>query len=323
MTSFKRPKVGRYAPSPTGQLHLGNLRTAVLAWLQARLASGRFILRMEDLDTPRVRPGSAQEILADLHWLGLEWDEGPDCGGAQGPYDQSKRTDTYETYLRKLREADKVFPCTCSRKDVLAASSAPHGPDGPIYPGTCRSRVSASGSDIRKNQERPPSWRFLVDEREILFDDAILGRQSQNLAAEAGDFVVRRADGLFAYQLAVVVDDALMGVTDVVRGADLLNSTQRQIALFEALGFSAPTYWHVPLMCDASGARLAKRDGTLSVAQLRSQGKTAHQLVGHMAYTVGLIDQEVPISCRDLFDALSLQEFTRRLQSTSAGGGAQ
>lgn len=320
MLSDTGQTVGRYAPSPTGRLHLGNLRTALLAWLQARLASGRFILRMEDLDTPRVRPQSAAEILRDLHWLGLDWDEGPDCGGPHAPYNQAHRTEIYRYQLDRLRETGRTFPCFCSRKDVLLASSAPHGPDGPLYPGTCRGNLGLNLDPSNHRGERHPSWRFLTDERAWSFADQLLGPQSQNLASDVGDFVIRRADDLFAYQLAVVVDDALMGVTDVVRGADLLASTPRQIALFDALGFSAPTYWHVPLMCDATGARLAKRDGSFSVAELRAQGLSASHVVGHLAQSVGLIDDSEALTCRDLLDGLSLPEFTARLKRCTERG---
>ncbi len=320
MPLHENQTIGRYAPSPTGYLHLGNLRTALLAWLQVRLASGRFILRMEDLDTPRVRPESEASILADLHWLGLDWDEGPDCGGPQSPYNQSRRAEIYDYYLQRLREAGRAFPCFCSRKDVLLASSAPHGPDGPLYPGTCRNHLGLAVMPARGRDERRPAWRFLVNDRDVSFTDQLLGPQSQNLARDVGDFVIRRADDLFAYQLAVVVDDALMGVTDVVRGSDLLASTARQIVLFDALGFAAPTYWHVPLMCDASGARMAKRDGTFSVAQLRAQGQTAPQIIGGLAHSVGLIDRNEPLTCRDLLDGLTLPEFTARLKNRTKGG---
>lgn len=309
--------IGRYAPSPSGPLHLGNLRTALLAWLQARLASGRFILRMEDIDTPRMRADAAEQIIEDLQWLGIEWDEGPDRSGATGPYTQSERTIIYNDSLQKLRDNGALFPCFCSRKDVMLASSAPHGVDGAVYPGTCREHRDTPLHILTERYDKAPSWRFRVYKSEICFYDKLQGHQRQRVDEAVGDFIVRRADGLFAYQFAVVIDDALMNVTDVVRGADLLSSTPRQIALFEAMGFSAPTYWHAPLMCDAKGQRLAKRDGALSVAELRDQGLTANQIVGQLAHSAHLTESDEPLSCRELFDALSLDEFTQRLHTVA------
>ncbi len=312
--------IGRYAPSPTGPLHLGNLRTALIAWLQARLNGGRFILRMEDLDQPRVKPGCAAQVLADLHWLGLDWDEGPDVGGPNASYDQSQRLTCYEEAFQRLRREGRLFPCYCSRKDIAQAASAPHRDGmGPVYPGTCRGRVlhARSAEALRINGRRP-SWRYRVSSKVIRFEDCIVGSFAQNLAEEVGDFVLHRADGLFAYQLAVVVDDALMGITDVVRGEDLLDSTPRQLELFEALGFPAPRFWHVPLVCDERGQRLAKRDGSDSVTSFRERGITSASLVGSMAASLGLAPRGAVLTPRELCDQLDRHTFRAKLSQTSA-----
>ena len=238
----------RYAPSPTGAMHLGHARTALVTWLRARREAGRIVMRIEDLDPPRVREGSEESILRDHAWLGLDWDE--------GPFHQSTRTARYEAALARLEAAGRVFPCTCTRKEVQAATaSAPHGDDGPRYPGTCRERPS--------HPERDPAIRFRMDDGPG-FVDALAGPYEAGRVG--GDFIVRRSDGLFAYQLAVVVDDHEMGVTEVIRGDDLLPSTPRQIALYEALGWTPPSFLHVPLVLGEDGERLAKRHGSVAVA---------------------------------------------------------
>ena len=308
---------GRYAPSPTGALHFGNLRTGLIAWLQARLAGGRFVMRMEDLDLPRTRPGSAEQILEDLHWLGIEWDAGPDIPDDVGPYTQSERDEHYQAALDELAGAGHLFECYCSRKDIQLAASAPHGPAGAIYPGTCR------GGSKQDRHGLPSVLRFRPQPGVRSFDDEVYGRIEQDLAQDVGDFVVRRRDGLFAYQLAVVVDDALMGVTDVVRGADLLDSTPRQLALFDALGHEAPRYWHVPLVMDESGRRMAKRDIGNLATPFQGEGKSAAQLVGELAASAGLIDDVSAISAQKLLASLSLESFReclRRLAYDSGSG---
>ncbi len=281
---------GRYAPSPTGALHLGNLRTALLAWLFARCQGGRFVLRVEDLDRPRVRPGATVSMLADLRWLGLDWDEGPDVGGPYAPYTQSERQELYETYLQHLQEAGLVYPCYCSRAEIARIASAPHGSEGPRYPGTCR---DLSGNQRRRYEAagRRPSLRFRVpDERVVAFDDLVAGPNSQRVQQSVGDFILRRSDGIFAYQFAVVVDDGLMRINQVVRGADLLSSTARQILLFEALGFPVPTFAHVPLWLDSTGQRLSKRDQSAGLEPLRAGGATPEQIVGQLAASCGLAE---------------------------------
>lgn len=313
----ERPR-GRYAPSPTGPLHLGNARTALLAWLQARLSGAAFIMRNEDLDQPRVVEGSAQQIYEDLYWLELDWDEGPDVGGPVGPYDQSERTELYEEALRRLDEAGVVFRCYCSRKDVREAASAPHDNGRVIYPGTCRFLSEEEEAAVKADKpNRTPSWRYRVPARDLSLEDTIAGRYAQKLDTEVGDFPIRRADALFAYQLAVVVDDGLMGVTDVLRGDDLLSSTPRQVELFEALGFDVPRFWHVPLMCDDEGNRLSKRDGSDSLQMLRERGKSPYEVVGTLAASVGLAEPGEEISVGRLLDRLTIEEFEAALRARS------
>ncbi len=304
---------GRYAPSPTGPLHLGNIRTALLAWLQTRLAAGQFILRMEDLDQPRVKIGSAERILYELRWLGIDWDEGPNLGGPVGPYDQGSRNDFYHAALYELKREGRLFPCFCSRKDIAQAASAPHAPDSKaLYPGTCRNTNAEEVELIRRQKgNRIPAWRYRVPNHVITFDDQVAGSISQVLHQEVGDFVVRRADNLFAYQLAVVIDDTLMGITDVVRGADLLASTPRQIELFNALGFRVPQFWHVPLLTNETGERLSKRDGAESIAALRDHGASPEHIVGQLAASVRLVPPGSRLSARELLEELDMETFRR------------
>lgn len=309
----------RYAPSPTGDLHLGNLRTALLTWLAARRVNGTFILRIEDLDRPRVRPGATQRIIADLRWLGIDWDEGPDNGGPVGPYVQLRRLALYDAALARLHQAGLLYPCYCSRADTrarpshcpydgggrsldrLASAPAP-GEDSPMYPGTCRD-LAASERATFEAAGRRPSWRFRVPAGTVRFVDGAAGEQFEDVARAVGDFIVRRADGVVAYQLAVVVDDALMGITEVTRGADLLSSTARQIALFQALGWPVPRYTHVPLLTDSSGAKLAKRDQAAGIAPLRAAGAAPEAIVGQLAASAGIWPSGTPISARDLVTA--------------------
>jgi glutamyl-tRNA synthetase len=266
--------VARYAPSPTGELHLGNLRAALDAWRACRRDGGIFILRIEDIDTPRVAAGSEERMLDDLRWLGIDWDEGPDSGGPAGPYRQSERYNFYEAALLRLEGLGLIYRCTCSRKDLREAS-APHAGETSVYPGICREKP-------REEQLRHPAgaaYRFRpppdeAGRRVIEFEDRKLGRQRFDLDSLCGDFIVRRRDGLWAYQLACAVDDAIMGVTHVLRGADLLDSTPRQIALLRALGLAVPSYEHIPLVADAGGRRMSKRDGSDSLNSLRRRGAT-------------------------------------------------
>ena len=298
---------GRYAPSPTGPLHLGNIRTALLAWLQIRLAGGVFVLRIDDIDAARNRPGGIEQLIDDLRWLGLDWDEGPDVGGPHAPYLQSQRSAIYDAAFEQLRDHGRVFPCHCSRKDIALAASAPHERDAhTIYPGTCRARRSQAG-------ERPSAWRYRVEQRCVRFDDEIAGEIVQRMDRDVGDFVIRRADGGYAYQLATAVDDAMMGITDVVRGADLLASTPRQIELLRALGHAPPRYWHVPLLLDAEGQRMAKRHGSAGLAAARADGFRAADVVGRLAHGLGLIAHLEALSARELLDTLNLSTLQQRL----------
>ena len=304
---------GRYAPSPTGALHLGNLRTALLAWLSARAAAGAFILRMEDLDRPRVRPGAATHLLRDLRWLGLDWDEGPDVGGPLGPYTQSQRAALYAAALGRLRARGLLYPCYCTRAELARLASAPQGPgdEGQNYPGTCR-RLSARERRAREAAGRRPALRFRAPEEPIAFVDRVAGPVSERVAQTVGDFVVRRSDGVVAYQLAVVVDDALMGVTQVVRGADLLASTARQLALFDALGYPRPTeYAHVPLVIDTAGERLAKRDAAAGIDALRARGMDAAQVVGALAASCGLWDEGERATPREVLAAFDVARISK------------
>jgi glutamyl-tRNA synthetase len=292
---------GRYAPSPTGDLHLGNLRTALLAWLYARCANGQFVLRIEDLDRPRVHPGATERMLNDLRWLGLDWDEGPDIGGPHAPYTQSERSALYAHYLQILRDADLIYPCYCSRAEVARVANAPQqGEDGPRYPGTCRYLTNAQRKQHEANNRRP-SLRFRVnDERVVSFTDLLAGYTQQHVQQTVGDFIVCRSDGIFAYQFAVVIDDALMHINQVVRGADLLTSTARQILLYEALGFPIPTFIHVPLLLDASGNRLAKRTQSAGLEPLRASGLTPEQIIGQLASSCALVPPGTLISATGL-----------------------
>ena len=308
--------VGRYAPSPTGPQHLGNLRTAILAWLQARLSGGEFILRMEDLDLPRNRPGSAEQIIEDLKWLGMDWDQGPESNGSHTPYVQSQRYPHYQQALDRLKAMDKVYPCVCSRKDIRLAASAPHEAAS-IYPGTCRELDASQVIARSEALGRAPSWRFRVDQQVCRFDDQLMGKSQQALAKEVGDFVMCRADGVFAYQLAVVVDDALMGVTDVLRGADLLDSTPRQIALYQALGWPVPRFWHVPLLHDDKGERMSKRNGSASLETARAARDQPEQVVGELLAGLGLTKPGQAVSLAEALAELSLEDFRAHLQSAS------
>ena len=272
MTSAYR---GRLAPSPTGYLHLGHARTFWTAQQRALDAGGTLILRNEDLDPERSRPHFVEAMIEDLHWLGLEWQEGPDVGGPLGPYIQSQRVELYRDAWRRLLTEGWLYPCHCSRKDLALAMQAPHDDEG-IYPGTCR---PASGRIAVADTSSAANWRFRVPEEEVVeFEDGRFGRQRFVAQKDFGDFLVWRRDDLPSYQLAVVADDAAMGITEVVRGADLLKSTARQILLARALGVPSPAWYHCDLLRDEKGERLAKRHDALSLRRLREQGKQPQEL---------------------------------------------
>lgn len=269
------PKVyrGRLAPTPTGFLHVGHYRTFHTAWERARAAGGRLIMRIEDLDPVRCRTHFAHAAIDDLHWAGLDWDEGPDMGGAFAPYEQSARMDLYRAAFARLKASGAIFRCVCSRRDVAMAASAPHPEDSePLYPGTCHVptlRILSS----------PAAWRFRVPQGEaVSFLDARMGPQTFVAGRDFGDFIVWRRDDAPAYELAVVVDDAAMQISEVVRGEDLLLSTARQLLLYRALGLAPPTFYHCPLVTDAAGKRLAKRHDAASLQELRARGVKPSEL---------------------------------------------
>jgi glutamyl-tRNA synthetase len=266
---------GRFAPSPTGEMHLGNARTALLAWLQMRELGGQFVLRLEDLDFGRVRPGSADLILQDLAWLGLDWDEGWDLGGPDSPYRQTQRLERYAAAAAKL----ETYACTCTRTEVLLSASARHKEHEVRYPGTCSSGVT--------HPERPSALRLRVPDKTIVFWDLVKGKVSQNIQASVGDMVIRRNDDIWAYQLVCAVDDLEMQITHVLRGDDLLSSTARQILLIDSLGGIAPIYAHVPLMTDYQGVRLAKRGGAPSIKALRDGGANPFEIVRDLGNSLG------------------------------------
>ena len=272
---------GRLAPSPTGFLHLGHARTFWIAAQRARQHGGSLILRNEDLDPQRCCPEFVAAMYEDLAWLGIEWSEGPDRGGPFAPYSQSERRLHYLAAWQRLRDASWIYPCICSRKDLAAAASAPNDSDDePIYPGRCRSRTEAA----EYQQPAGVNWRFRVPDGEtILFTDLHSGPQGFVAGKDFGDFVVWRRDDVPAYQLAVAVDDALMEITEVVRGADLLKSTARQLLILRALGYDPPAYYHCDLVRDDSGARMAKRHDAASIRNLREQGRTPEQVLQEAA----------------------------------------
>lgn len=275
---------GRLAPSPTGYLHLGHARTFWTAARRARERGGTLVFRSEDLDRSRFRAELYEAMFVDLRWIGLDWQEGPDCGGPHAPYSQSARTELYRAALAALQERGAVYPCSCTRKDILASIAAPHaGEEEPIYPGTCRPQpqephVRAASPPLRTGSGKH-AWRFRVPEGEAVeFEDGHFGPQRFVAGRDFGDFVIWRNDDVASYQLAVVVDDAAMGITEVVRGADLLLSTARQILLYRALGWDPPDFYHCPLVLDDQGERLAKRHDALSLRFLREQGRTPQDL---------------------------------------------
>lgn len=297
----KQTVVGRFAPSPSGRMHLGNAFSALLAWLSVRSAGGRMVLRLEDLDTARCKPAYCDQIEEDYRWLGLDWDEGGSAGGEA--YYQHSRGAYYAGALRRLEEQGLIYPCFCTRSELHAAS-APHLSDGTtLYSGACR---SLSPEEVaRRTALRRPALRVRVPEREIAFRDGVMGAVQEQLARECGDFILRRSDGVYAYQLAVVVDDALMGVNQVVRGCDLLTSTPRQLWLQERLGCPHPAYYHVPLLYGADGHRLSKRQRDVDLGALRRAGVRPEELVGRLACWAGLLSRPEPVFPRELVGEFS------------------
>jgi glutamyl-tRNA synthetase len=268
------------------------------------------VLRVEDLDRPRVRPGASVQMLADLRWLGLDWDEGPDVAGPLGPYTQSARQEIYDAALVRLRQKGLIYPCYCTRAELARIASAPHGDEGTRYPGACRALTQRERRE-REAAGRQPALRFQAPLAPISFIDRIAGVVTESVAETVGDFVVRRSDGIVAYQLAVVVDDALMGITQIVRGADLLSSTARQLALYDALDFPRPReYAHVPLALNSTGERMAKRDAAAGLSGLRDSGMKPAEITAKLAASCGLWPSGEPASAAQMlvaFDPARLQ----------------
>ena len=288
---------GRFAPSPSGRIHLGNILCCLLSWLSARQKNGRVVLRIEDLDTARCPRRYADQMEEDLRWLGLDWDEGPGVGGPDEPYYQSVRTELYQAALEKLDEKGLVYPCFCTRAELHAAS-APHRSDGQVvYAGTCRDLTAEEIAE--RSARRAPALRLRVPDEIWSFTDGHMGRYEENLARDCGDFLLCRSDGMFAYQLAVVVDDAAMGVTEVVRGADLLDSTPRQMYLYQLLGLQTPEFIHLPLLLTADGRRLSKRNADAGLDELRDRC-SAEEIIGKLAYLAGLNPAAEPCSAESL-----------------------
>ena len=298
MEQTRVPPVGRFAPTPSGRMHLGNVFAALIAWLSVRSKGGSLVLRMEDLDTQRTSGEFAQILRDDLIWLGLDWDE--------ETQPQSQRSEVYQQYFDCLMDENLLYPCYCTRSQ-LHSVNAPHLSDGTyVYPGTCRNLTEAE----KKSFSRLPAWRVKVPDKLWQMDDLLQGTYRENLATDCGDFVVRRADGVYVYQLAVTVDDALAGVTEVVRGVDLLSSSPRQMYLQELFGFPHPTYGHVPLLMAPDGRRLSKRDRDLDLDALR-QKLTAEQLIGSLACTAGLLPKPEAISARELAREFSWEKLKK------------
>lgn len=300
MESATHIPTGRFAPSPSGRMHLGNIWSGLLAWLSARSQGGRMVLRLEDLDPDRCTRAWCDQVMRDLEWLGLTWDN--------EPVYQSERTDLYAQAFRKLEEQGLIYPCYCTRAERLAAS-APHRSDGQaIYDGRCRRRSPQELEEL--SHSRRPAWRVAVPEEEYAFRDLLQGEVRENLARDCGDFILRRSDGVYAYQLAVVVDDGDMGVTQVVRGSDLLSSTPRQMYLQDLLGLPRPEYGHVPLLLAADGRRLAKRDRDRELGELQQQ-YTAPEILGRLAFMAGLIPEYAPMTARALVPCFSWDKLPR------------
>ena len=292
---MNKTPVGRFAPTPSGRMHLGNVFAALVAWLSVKSKNGQLILRMEDIDTQRTSAQFAEILRDDLRWLGLCWDDETPA--------QSTRSDVYDRYFAILEEKGLLFPCYCTRSQ-LHSVNAPHASDGTyVYPGTCRNLTEEQKTAFG----RAPAWRVRVPDREYMFSDLCQGVYHENLLNDCGDFVVRRADGVYVYQLAVTVDDGEAGVTEVVRGQDLLSSAPRQMYLQELFGFPKPEYGHVPMLLAPDGRRLSKRDKDLDLGYLR-QYLTPEQLIGTLAYSAGLIDREETISARELATQFSWEK---------------
>ena len=291
---------GRFAPTPSGNMHAGNALCYLLAWLSARSQGGGIVLRVEDTDLLRMSPSAAEQTFSDLRWLGLDWDE--------GPFWQSRRTEIYDEYFRALAERGAVYPCFCSRKDVRLAA-APHETDrAAVYPGTCRCLSAEQAAERMK--KRPPAWRLRLEDETVSFSDALRGDFSCEILREYGDFPIRRADGVYCYQFAAALDDALMGVSEVVRSRDLLSSTPWQVYLQRLFGFEPPRFVHIPLLLDEDGNRMAKRDFSLSLRQIRRH-YTPEEVVGALGYLAGLQEKPAPKTAAELLGDFAWERVKR------------
>ncbi len=308
MINHQTENRGRFAPSPTGRMHLGNVFSALLSFLSAHSKGGSWVLRIEDLDPERSRKEYSEMLEDDLNWLGLVWDEGGSTGGDFGPYYQSQRANIYQEAFDKLSHL--IYPCFCKRADLLAAS-APHSSDGrPIYSGKCRDLTETAIQELSKF--RNPAYRIKVGDNTINFTDGVYGEQSKSLYDVGGDFVVRRIDGTFAYQLAVVVDDAAMDITEVVRGNDLLDSTPSQIYLYNLLGLPVPKFYHFPLLMSAeSGARLSKRDKSLDMGELRKR-YSVEEILGLLGFYAGIIPENRKANLSELLDKFDWEKVPKQ-----------
>lgn len=295
---------GRYAPSPTGFLHLGNARTALAAWLHTRSQGGTFVLRIEDLDSLRSKPEYIRANIAELRWLGLDWDEGPDVGGPYGPYIQSQRHHLYQEALEHLQKHHHLFECYLSRKDLQDIASAPHQ-KMTVY-GERERKLNHQIMQQKQLEGKRPSLRFKVQAQTLRFNDLLQGNQLFSAMHEVGDFVVKRADGEWAYQLAVVVDDIQMKITEVVRGDDLLNSTPAQLLLYQALNQPAPAFMHIPLLADETNQRMSKRKGSLTLRALREKGIKHQSVIGLLAHLLGILPSLQAIETRELIPHYSI-----------------
>lgn len=302
---------GRFAPSPSGRMHLGNIFCALLAWLSARAQNGNMLLRIEDLDTSRCTEEKARVLMNDLLWLGLDWDYGAAPDKPADEYYQSWRSGIYKNFFDRLDAEGLIYPCFCSRAELHAAS-APHASDGHfVYPGTCR-RLTAAQRAAKMAGAHKCAWRICAPDETIVFSDLHYGTQSLNLAREWGDFIVRRSDGIYAYQLAVVIDDALMGVTEVIRGSDLLTSSAPQLYIYKQLGFTPPQFGHLPLLTATDGRRLAKRDLDLDMGTLRQTYKTPEAVTGKLAFMAGLTETAEPIKAAELIPLFDWQKIPKQ-----------
>lgn len=295
---------GRFAPSPSGRMHLGNVWSALLAWLSIRSKDGIMVLRIEDLDPQRSQSEYTQMIINDLLWLGLDWDEGPLKDGVYLPYYQDERRDLYENAVNELKSMGLIYPCYCSRAERLAASAPHRGDGGRIYTGKCKKLTLSEQNDMAAN--RLASLRLSMPDETVQFDDMVFGRQFHNLMHDSGDIIIKRADGVHAYQLAVSIDDGLMNIGEVVRGADLLNSSPCQIHILKLLGFNPPKYGHVPLLVGDDGNRLSKRHGDTDLGMMIKSGWKSTDIIGLLAWKAGMTDHFEPVTPGDLIKGFSI-----------------